>query len=362
MCDRSTRLGADALGRTFRCTHCGTKLPRVGEVSPPWEDEEEDVQPGRTLGLAMRSRLGRFQVRGLLSVGTHATIYRAFDPEREREVALKVPLAGSSMRFDRFLSEARALARLRHPAIATVFEAGRIDETPYMTTAIIEGSLLSRELENGPFSFSRAARITADLAEALAHAHEHGVAHRDVQPAHVRIEPAGNVVLTDFGIGVLFGMPAYLAPELAECGSKQADSASDQYSLGVVLYELICGRPHFLGSPALVLDSVQHDDPMPPRLLRPGIPPTLERICLKALARDPARRYSSCEALAAALRDWLDRKGTRRLARQRRTRALSRASTWLRKRPAATVSAILAVLGLTASAILVTALVVAEMP
>ena len=376
-CERLSSLGADALGRTFRCARCGTKLPRGraenGEPSgrPPWEQE---VMAGdragalpRALGVAKPARLGRFLVRGLLGSGSHATVYLGYDPVLEREVALKVPQQGAlsgEPALSRFLSEARALARLRHPGIVPVYESGRSGDQPYLATAYIQGRTLASVIEGGPLGYVRTAEIAADLAEALGYAHDSGVVHRDVKPANVLVEPSGAVALTDFGLahrhdagdltrtGVVVGTPAYLAPEQAACGDESARAESDQYSLAVVLYEMICGRPPFLGPPAFVLYSSQFDDPMPPRLLRPGVPRELERICLKAMARQASDRYPSCRDLGDALRGWL----ASSRASGRRSRSIDRAVTWLRRRPTAALSAALAVLGLAASAVLAVAL------
>jgi serine/threonine-protein kinase len=393
-CGRPSRLGGDALGRTFRCGHCGAKLPGrptagpgAGEaveaeadpdVPDPWDVEELVGSRTRTLGAATPTRVGRYQVRGLLGAGTCAAVYRAFDPELCREVALKVPHANKVARpaaRERFLDEARAVARLRHPGIVPVYDAGRHGSLPYLATALIEGPTLARLLEGGPLGFDRAAEVAADLAEALGHAHGFGVVHRDVKPANVLVEPDGAARLTDFGLArgvepgpdperaaaagrggayeVISGTPAYVAPEQAEHGEASALPASDQYSLGVVLYEMLCGRPPFLGPPALVLYYARTDDPVPPRDFRPGVPRGLEAICLKALARDPSRRYPSCQAMADDLRRWLAR--SRSVASARDT--FGHASRWLRRRPAAALSTLLAVIGVVATTVFAAALV-----
>ena len=322
--------------------------------------------PGRSLGVALPARLGRFQVRSLLGSGSCATVYRAFDPELEREVALKVPHPGSlvaSEKLDRFLGEARALARLRHPGIVPVFEAGRFGDLPYLATAYIAGRSLAGVIADGPLPLARAVEVAADLAEALGHAHGVGVVHRDVKPGNVLVETGGAVHLADFGLahrhdagaltrtGVVVGTPAYLAPERAACGEESALPESDQYSLGVVLYEMLCGRPPFLGPPPMVLYSARFDDPLPPRHLRHDLPRSLERVCLKAMAKDPSERYPSCPAFAAELRRWL-----RRSRRPSRSGSIDRAVRWLRTRPVVAVSTALAVLCLAASTALLSSL------
>lgn len=381
-CGRPSRLCADTLGRTFRCGRCGTKLPRTARPEDaavsvgswqdpessdpfPWETEDETAPwsgggvRARSLGVALPAWLGRFQVRGLLGSGACGTVYRAFDPDLEREVALKVPHPGAltgSEKMARFLGEAKALARLRHPGIVPVFEAGKFGDLPYLATAFIAGRSLAEVLVDGPLALARAVEIAAELGEALGHAHGEGVVHRDVKPGNVLVETGGAVHLADFGLahrhdagaltrtGVVVGTPAYIAPEQAACGEELARPESDQYSLGVVLYEMLCGRPPFLGPPPMVLYSARFDDPLPPRCLRPDLPRSLERICLKAMAKDASERYPTCQAFAAELRRW-----RRRSRRPDRSGSIDRAVRWLRNRPGVAVSTALAALVLAAS-------------
>jgi serine/threonine protein kinase len=320
------------------------------------------------LGSATPARLGRFRVLELLGSGSFATVYRAFDPDLERDVAVKVPRAGvvaAPAAASRFLGEARAMARLCHPAIVPVFEAGRAGELPYLATAYVPGRTLLRVLEAGPLRPAHAARVAADLADALAYAHGVGVVHRDVKPANVIVDEQEAVHLTDFGIaarhdpaartpgGFVTGTPAYLAPEQIDGDGPPALPASDQYSLGVVLYEMLCGRPPFLGPPPLVLYSARFDDPLPPRSLRPGVPRGLERICLRAMSRETSARYPSCHDLAADLRRWLRGESARTGVA---ARSVGSAVRWLRERPGAAVSASLALIGVATSTALAASL------
>jgi serine/threonine protein kinase len=387
-CQWPSRLVDDALGRTFRCLRCGTKLPRRAECrdasssfGSTFDGSFGDrgklgAASERSLGAVLPSRLGRFQVRALLGAGSCATVYRAFDPDLEREVALKVPhdatVAGSKA-MARFLGEARALARLRHPSIVPVYEAGRSGRVPFLATAYVEGRTLGQVLEDGPLESVRAAEIAAGLADALGYAHDLGVVHRDVKPANILVAPDGAVHLTDFGLahrldtetpartGVLIGTPAYVAPEQAEDQGESPLPVSDQYSLGVVLYEMLCGRAPFLGPPALVLYMARHDDPPTPRSLRPGLPRSLETICLKAMARDPSDRYPCCRALAADLRQWLTT-GRTGSTRPRPPVAIDRAIRWLGQRPDMAVSTALALIGVATSTALATALLGSASP
>ncbi len=273
------------------------------------------------LGSGSELDLGRFRLLDILGEGQHATVYRAYDPILERNVALKVPREGlikTAKALERFLGEAKALARLRHPRIVPVFEAGCAGKRHYIAMALIEGRNLADRIVEGPVPIRRAVEIVADLAEALAYAHAEGIVHRDVKPANIRLDDRDAVYLMDFGIayrpesgevplppGRILGTPAYVAPEQAQGGQTDVQPASDQYSLGVVLYELLCGQPPFCGPPSYVLFHTIHREPCSPHTLDPNIPRSVAAICLKALSKRPERRYVSCQNFADDLRGWL---------------------------------------------------------
>ena len=254
--------------------------------------------------------------------GQHAVVYRAYDPVLERDVALKVPRQGvlkTAKALERFLGEAKALARLRHPRIVPVYEAGCAGERHYIAMALIEGCSLAERSVEHPLALHRTAEIVAELAEALAYAHSQGVVHRDVKPANIRVDDQGAVYLMDFGIayrpdsgeiplpaGMILGTPAYVAPEQAQGGQTDVLPASDQYSLGVVFYELLCGQPPFCGPPSYVIfHTIHHDPPSPHTVAAATIPRSLAAVCLKALAKCPDHRYASCQDFADDLRRWL---------------------------------------------------------
>ncbi len=276
---------------------------------------------GSHLALEVNDQLGRFRILSVLGEGQHAVVYRAYDPILERDVALKVPRQGvlkTAKAVDRFLGEAKALGRLRHPRIVPVYEAGCAGARHYIAMALIEGRGLAQQLAEHPIGLNRVVETVAELAEALAYAHTQGVVHRDVKPANIRVDDHGAVYLMDFGIayrpdsgeiplppGVILGTPAYLAPEQAEGGQTNVLPASDQYSLGVVFYELLCGRPPFSGPPSYVLFHTIHGSPTSPHLVAPQVPKSLSAICLKSLAKRPDQRYGSCQDLADDLRRWL---------------------------------------------------------
>ena len=269
------------------------------------------------------ARLGRYRILGALGKGQYARVYHGYDPVLERDVALKVIRPGllrSNELRKRFLVEARALAQLRHPRIVHVFEVGRDINGYYIVMALIEGQSLAEFRDREPRACDPrwTAEIIADLAGALAHAHRRGIVHRDVKPANIQLDEAGNAYLMDFGIayrtesgelsaphGTRTGTPAYVAPELARGDQPLVLPASDQYSLGVVFFELLCGRTPFLGTPLHVLFQAMNEEPPTLQSIEPTVPASLAAICLKTLAKRPERRYASCDDLADHLNRWI---------------------------------------------------------
>jgi formylglycine-generating enzyme required for sulfatase activity/serine/threonine protein kinase len=275
-------------------------------------------------------RIGRFEIRARLGAGAFGIVYRAYDPQLQREVALKVmhpETLNHPERVERFQREARSAAQLRHANIVPVYEIGQDGGQYFIASAYIAGQTLYDALDGQPMQFTRAARIVRDLAEAVAQAHRQGVVHRDLKPANVLLDEHDSPQLVDFGLsarqetrqekenrltrlGAVLGTPAYMAPEQASGQTGEVQPAADQYSLGVILYELLCGEPPFNGPPALVIYNVIHTEPATPRSLNAAVPPELERICRKAMARRPEDRYANCQALADALRRRLEGNAT----------------------------------------------------
>jgi WD40 repeat protein/tRNA A-37 threonylcarbamoyl transferase component Bud32 len=368
VCKQLSQLVEDGIPQGFQCAACGAKLSRrskAGHFSRP-PDSAADAPPGGSAESAVASaggkrtkaapphertqrRIARFQIVRELGAGAFGTVYQAYDPQLDREVALKVPRPGtldSPHRVERFLREAQSAARLRHPHIVPVYDAGRDGEHYYIASAFIGGQTLAHAVEKGPLDFRRAAAIGRDLAEALGYAHRQGIVHRDVKPANVMLDEQGEAHLMDFGLaarqdsaeklthdGAILGTPAYMAPEQARGQQGEAKPAADQYSLGVVLYELLTGKTPFEGPPQIVLFNAIHTEPPAPRSLNPWVPADLETICLKALAKRPGERYADGRLLADDLRRWLEGEPIQ----ARRLNVAERAWRWCRRNPALAV-------------------------
>ncbi|HEV3236898.1 MAG TPA: serine/threonine-protein kinase, partial [Gemmataceae bacterium] len=360
------------------CPHCKTRfiaasssqdLPpqadRCTRIATPRETAD-GIQPRAAKqgqGNKLPARIGRFQIRALRGAGAFGTVYRAYDPQLDREVALKVPLAGvldSPLRIERFLREARAAAQLRHPHIVPVHEAGHDGDQYYIASAFIEGQTLAEECDEGPLEPRRAAQIVRDLAEALSYAHEQGIVHRDVKPANVMIDAKGRPHLMDFGLaarqdseekltvdGAILGTAAYMAPEHASGQQGDPKAASDQYSLGVVLYELLCGRTPFAGPASVMLFNAVHTEPPSPRSIRPNLPRDLETICITALAKNPDERFENCQEFADDLRRWLEDEPIHR----RRLSIPERVVRWCKREPKVAVTTLVALISLASLAL-----------
>ena len=283
---------------------------------------------------------GRYRLVELLGQGGMATIYRATDAQLGREVAVKVlhPEYGRDPDFvARFKQEAQAAASLSHPNIVGVYDFGTDAVGPYIVMELVDGedvaTLLAR---NGPLPPRQAARLAAEVAHALAAAHARGIVHRDVKPGNVLVSSDGRVKVTDFGIarawsdarltlpGVTLGSVHYFSPEQAL--GEQATEASDIYSLGIVLYELLSGRRPWEGDSAAAVAMARISAPPPlVSAVRPNVPPVLEAIDRRALSPDPAARYVSAKAMADALEGFLG-EGARPIAPAAATAAAATAA------------------------------------
>jgi serine/threonine protein kinase len=317
VCSRHFAVPDDSRGRLIRCPHCQTRwTPTPGDNG----NGQFAVSPAGNAGAP--TRIGRFEVRERLSFGAFGTVYRAYDPQLQREVALKVlrPEATASSRaVERFQREAKAAARMTHAHIVRVFEAGQDGPHHFIASALVEGRTLSAMVPEGGMEASEAAQLLIQLANALDYAHRQGVIHRDVKPDNILVDEQGHLYLTDFGLaaltglsdarltqtGDLLGTPSYMSPEQAAGEWESVGPAADVYAAGAVLYYALTGRAPFEGPPMLVLFHHQRTPAPPPSTLRAALDPALDAICLRALAKTPDERYANAREMAVALNEWI---------------------------------------------------------
>src|SRR4051794_832365 len=269
------------------------------------------------------ARLGRYELLKLLGKGGMGAVYLAHDDQLHRLVAVKIPHFGGPQQFhlrDRFLREARLAATLSHPNLCPVYDCGEIDGVLYLTMAYLEGKPLSRFIRSGqPLPPRAVVAVVRQLALAMAEAHARGVIHRDLKPSNIMITPSKQPVIMDFGLarrtegedlhltqsGLLMGTPAYMPPEQLNSDAKAMGPATDIYSLGVILYELLSGRPPFQGPLGELMSRIMTEQPPPVSRARADLPPALDAICARALAKKPGERFASMREFADALGDFL---------------------------------------------------------
>jgi serine/threonine-protein kinase len=264
----------------------------------------------------------RYELLEELGRGGMAVVWRARDRKLGRDVALKLlrdDVRVEEENLERFRREAEAAAALSHPNIVTLLDAGEEAGRRYLAMEWVRGEPLSRLLDSGRPEFRLVASLLERAARGVHHAHERGIVHRDLKPANVLVAADGTPKIADFGIaqlagrgtaitqsGVLLGTPVYMAPEQAEGRAADVSPRTDVYALGAILYEALAGRPPHDGDTTMeILRAIAQDDPVPPRLLRPGVPAELEIIALKALDKEPARRYATAADFADDLDRWL---------------------------------------------------------
>src|SRR5215208_4487715 len=271
--------------------------------------------------------LGPYRIITQIGKGGMANVYKAYQASVDRYVAIKVlprQLAESQEFATRFHQEARIIAKLEHSHILPVFDYGESDGVAYFVMRYLEAGTLKDKMEAGrPLPLNEIDRIFTQLADALSYAHSHGVVHRDLKPANALIDSFGNVFLTDFGIAKLLesasprltqtdaimGTPAYISPEQAQ--GQPVDQRSDIYSLGIILYEMVTGSVPFTAETPLAVLFKHISDPLPPpSLVKPDIPPIIEQVILKALAKDPRDRFGTAAEFTAAWKHALESKET----------------------------------------------------
>jgi serine/threonine protein kinase len=302
------------------------ELTRSEHPSPARSVSKSTSKPLLALRAGEEGKIfGDYELIEEIGRGGMGMVYKAHQRSLNRTVALKMILRGELATPEartRFRTEAQAAAHLEHPNIVPVYEAGEHDGQAYFSMRFVEGHTLAALLAHGPMRPRDAARYLAAISRAVQYAHERGILHRDLKPSNILIDQKDEPHITDFGLakrvsgeaaafgrtatGAILGTPAYMAPEQVSNRRGTLSSASDVYSLGVILYEMLTGRPPFQApTPVDTLLLVLDQDPVRPRLLNPGVDADLEMICLKCIQKEPELRYPSAGDLAIDLEAYL---------------------------------------------------------
>lgn len=265
------------------------------------------------------TRLGRYRLQQRLGHGGMSEVYLAYDELMHRDIAIKVMSSTHADYIERFQREAEAIGNLHHNHILPAFDYGQQEPWHYLVMPYIDHESLSELLDSGPLTLDHAGELLSQIASALQHAHEHGIVHRDIKPSNILLRDEHYTYLADFGLakaidgsgsvthtGILLGTPEYMAPELADGA---ASTSSDLYALGIVLYQMVTGQLPFTGdTPLAVYLRQMHEQPVTPSRLNPAVSPEVEQVILRALDKDPRRRFQTPNGLAQAYQEALNDK------------------------------------------------------
>lgn len=318
---RCVSTGADA--EMFTCQSCGLTIRREEALSSedPSSMETVSMKPMFEWSeFVQQAYEERFKPLERLGGGTYGEVILAKDNELDRLVAIKILRQtgeASGAAVSRFLNEARSVAKVTHPGIVTVYDVGRDGEgRNYLVMEHVPGGTLEKRMKQGPMAVEEAVRLLINVAEALHEAHKAGIVHRDLKPANILLDERGRPRVADFGLALLeeqqyhhrgeyAGTPVYMAPELVRGRAHHCDGRADIWSLGCIMYELLCGRRPFRGKQEQLEDEILHRDPKPLRQIDDRIPKELAEICHRCLQKDVAQRYDSMLGVAEELEQWL---------------------------------------------------------
>lgn len=350
----------------------GPEATIVGPPAQNMEDhfdtltEDADVAAAKAKGAGFV--IGDYLILGELGRGGMGVVYKARHRKLNRIVALKMILANkhsSSEALQRFIAEARAVAKLQHPGIVQIFDIGEDQGLPYFSLEFVDGKDLHKDLNGLPRDPKRSAEIVEQLCIAMQYAHDNKLLHRDLKPANILLDKNGKPKISDFGLaksvdgenstatsdGTIMGSPSYMSPEQARGENSSMTPRSDLYSLGAILYQMLTARPPFVSErPLDTVLQVISNEPVTPGRLQPGLPVDIETICMKAMQKDPAARYSSCSDLAADLRRFIN--GEPILARP--VGRVERAWRWCKRNPRVAIPSTLASVFIMATAVIST--------